>query len=75
MILWTILPPEMVMTPQDEAPSYEEISLQGTRLQVMPRGPREAVVVRLLTTDPAAYLNAAWQPGTVVTWQPRFSDQ
>lgn len=75
MILWTIWPPELVMAPQEEVPVYEEISLQGVRLQVMRRGPHEAVVVRLLTTDPAAYLNTALQPGTVIAWRPALSGQ
>lgn len=70
MILWTIFPPEMVWARQEEPPAYEEMYVQGVRLLAVRRGPQDAIVVRLLTTNPADYLNTSLQPGAVITLQP-----
>lgn len=71
MILWTIVPEEMVLADQNQPnPTYEEIEYAGQKVVAQKISQNEFRVVRLLTTDPSNYLRTELQPGTVITYKP-----
>ena len=70
MILWSIVPEEMVLSNVASQPDYEEIECSGLKCLVEKIGPRECRVVRLLTTDPSDYLRTELQPGAILTYEP-----
>jgi len=70
MILWSIVPVEMVLGNVDIQPAYEEIEYNGMKCLVEKTSPTQCRVVRLLTTDPSDYLRTEFQPGTMLTYEP-----
>lgn len=71
MILWTIVPEEVVYGDRNQPqPAYEEIDYAGQRVVAEKISQNEFRVVRLLTTDPFDYLRNELQPGTVITYKP-----
>lgn len=72
MILWTPMPLELVLEGR-EAPAAPvmEIEQEGRRLLITPVSGAQARLERLISTDPADYLNPDYQPGRVITFQPR----
>lgn len=70
MVLWTVLPLEMVLEASEKPPVYEEIEYEGTLLMVERLSPQACRIVRLLDTDPAAYLRPEFQPGSIVSYRP-----
>lgn len=67
-ILWTAMPVELVVDGlEPPAPAAADMVVEGRLLQVLP-GERAGtgIVQRLLSTDPQDYLDARWQPGTVI---------
>ncbi len=71
MILWTIVPEEVVYAdPNQTNPTYEEIEYAGQKIMAQKISQSEFRVVRLLTTDPSNYLRNELQPGTVITYKP-----
>lgn len=73
MILWSILPTEMVLDNVASPPDYEEVECSGMKCLVEKIGPRQCKVVRLLTTDPSDYLRTELQPGTILTYEPTLN--
>jgi hypothetical protein len=49
-------------------PAYEEISWKNATLLVEDTGRNTARVVRLISTDPADYLDPALQPGSTIQY-------
>ncbi|CVK17586.1 YlzJ-like family protein [Sporomusa sphaeroides] len=71
MILWTIVPEEVVYGDQNQPqPAYEEIEYAGQKVMAQKISHNEFRVVRLLTTDPLDYLRNELQPGTIITYKP-----
>lgn len=70
MLLWTVLPLELVLDGLDKPVAYEEIDYNGTALVVERLSPLTCRVVRLLSTDPAAFLRPEFQPGALVSFRP-----
>lgn len=70
MILWSIVPADMVLNNVTSLPDYEEIECSGMKCVVEKIGPRQCRIVRLLTTDPSHYLRTELQPGSVITYEP-----
>lgn len=71
MILWTIVPEEIIFAGQNQPVSaYEEIEYLGQKVMVEKIAQNEFRVVRLLTTIPANYLRSELQPGTVISYKP-----
>jgi len=69
MILWSIIPPDMVWGNVDPPSAYEEIEYNGMKCLVEKTNPTQYRVVRLLTTNPNDYLSTALQPGTIVSYE------
>lgn len=70
MVLWTVLPIDLVLDGLEKPVVYEEIDCAGTALVVERISPLECRVVRLLSTDPAAFLRPEFQPGAIVSYRP-----
>lgn len=70
MVLWTVIPIEMVMADPYQPPVYEEIDYAGVPLIVEKTGPVDCRIVRLISTNPQDYLRADIQPGVLLTYQP-----
>jgi len=70
MILWSILPADIVLDNIDSLPPYEEISYSGMKCLVEKTGSTQYRVIRLLTTNPKDYLRPELQPGTMLKYEP-----
>ncbi|MCX7779338.1 MAG: YlzJ-like family protein [Negativicutes bacterium] len=70
MIVWTVMPLDLVFGQEAIPASYEEIVYCGVRMLVEKAGPYESRIVRLLSTDPAVFLRPELQPGRIVTYKP-----
>ena len=68
MILWTVMPLDVVFPPAENAPSYEEVDVDGTKLIVERLSATEAKVIRIISSNPADFLNPNYQPGTRLTY-------
>jgi hypothetical protein len=74
MILWTVIPMEIVLrgVSDEQQPQYEELEYGNARLMVEKTGPSQYRVVRVISTDPTDYLRPEIQPGSKVVFQPVF---
>jgi len=70
MILYTVVPTHYVVSAEylarEDVPELIEVSLGGRKLLVEPMGPTTGKVARVLSTNPADYLDPALQPGQIV---------
>ncbi len=68
-MLWTIVPINIVMDgSESHQPIYTEIPWKSGILLVEEAGQNMVRVVRLLSTDPADYLEPAAQPGKIIEY-------
>ncbi|HAV20614.1 MAG: YlzJ-like family protein [Bacillota bacterium] len=63
MILYTVLPIETVLEGLGQERKFVDIQLKGLSLTVEPISMEEAVIVRVISTDPSHYLNPRLAPG------------
>ncbi len=77
MILYTVVPTHLVVSSEylarEEVPELVEVSLRGRKLLVEPTGPTSGRVARILSSDPADYLDPEIQPGQVVQFTSQHS--
>lgn len=68
MILYTMMPEELIFQQQQEAEATGRkiISRDGVSMEVEPSG-EGFQIVRLLSTDPAHYMDARWLPGSKIS--------
>ena len=62
-MLWTIVPVDELFGADDESGSVAEMSVGSVTVVVRSDGEGRRRVERLLSTNPADYLRAEWQPG------------
>ncbi|MFZ5814323.1 MAG: YlzJ-like family protein [Bacillota bacterium] len=63
-ILWSVVPMELVTEGmQPPMPPRAELVVEGRVLQVVPEGDGSATLIRLISADPADYLDPRFQPG------------
>lgn len=73
MILWTVMPLDLIFGPQETShPPYEEIEYTGTKMQVTRLSDNQWQIIRILSTDPNDYLRTDIQPGTILVNKPVF---
>lgn len=63
MILWTVMPEELIFSQESISSPYEEIEYAGTKMLVEKTSADQCRIVRLLSTDPNDYLRQDIQPG------------
>jgi hypothetical protein len=51
---------------------YIEMTIGGIMMQVEVVGLNQAKIIRLLSCQPNDYLNPAYMPGTMISYQPSF---
>lgn len=70
MILWTIMPLELVFGQEDISNNYDEIDYDGTKLMVEKVSVNQCRIVRILSSNPQDYLRDDIQPGVMLTYKP-----
>jgi hypothetical protein len=69
MILYTMMPQELVFPVQEEAYSQQMVvSYQGVPMMVEKMEERSYRIIRIVSTDPQHYLNEYMSPGTKITF-------
>ena len=71
MMLWTIYPAEVVLQAEEDPPRHEEV-VMGNRIFLCSQtegGQKQ--IQRLISTNPADYMNPQWQPGQILTTENR----
>jgi hypothetical protein len=69
MILYTMMPPELIFPYQTESPSTQQmVSYQGIPLLVELIDGQNAQVIRILSTDPQHYLDNQICPGAKISF-------
>jgi len=63
MILWTVIPEEIVMEGMDKPRRIKMVSWQGRQLLVEPGTNGRSRIVRLLSSDPNDFLDPEYAPG------------
>lgn len=74
MIHYTILPIESVMEGMEEVEKSTtfEVVMNGVTMQVRAVNPHQAMIVRLLSSNPQDFLNPQYSPGRMIEFQPTF---
>lgn len=67
MVLYTIIPEEIVFQSNEEISASQEIIYNGKRILVQPIDFKSFRIVQLISSDPSDYLLTDFQPGSVVT--------
>ncbi|GAA3406537.1 YlzJ-like family protein [Paenibacillus hodogayensis] len=71
MILYTVVPLEQVLEGADrELPETTEMTIHGVLMQIEQISPYQGKIVRLLTPEPAHYLNPDYAPGKLIDFRP-----
>jgi len=71
-IIYSPLPPETIWEGWDNFyPELQEIKVGNLTLQVEVLSFNQARIVRLLSTNPADYLDSPYQPGCILNFAPR----
>ncbi|WP_166237864.1 YlzJ-like family protein [Paenibacillus turpanensis] len=71
-MIHSIVPLEMIMEGSEDIEAPEEIEYGGLLMQVRYISANQAQIVRLISADPAPYLNPAYAPGTTIQLQPKL---
>lgn len=71
MILYTIYDPNVIFnngvySDQQIKPNYLEMNINGTMVQISQANGEEVQVERIISTNPADYLNPKLQPGCII---------
>lgn len=69
MILYSIIPAEMVFEGfegDDRQIGFIEMEYRGEKVLTSALGGNRYVISRLISTSPKAYLDPAFQPGTII---------
>lgn len=70
MILYTVLPLELVLEGIDRERTFTDVEINGITMTVEQVSANEAVIVRIISTDPQHFLDPALQPGGRVRLTP-----
>ncbi|MCU9612047.1 YlzJ-like family protein [Caldibacillus lycopersici] len=76
MILYTIIPQELIFETEQKALENKErfVHYQGIPVAIEPVNGNEVRVTKILSTDPTHYLNSNCFPGAVLSiWDGHFS--
>ena len=74
MILWTVMPLELVFSQEEIKNPYEQINYAGADVMVERISDTERRIVRILSTDPQDFLRDDIKPGVVLTYKPVISE-
>ena len=63
MILYTVIPIETVLEGLSEERSFVDVQIGNVTLVIEPISLDEAIIVRMISTNPYDYLNPSFSPG------------
>ncbi|HHT48735.1 MAG TPA: hypothetical protein GXZ98_05525 [Firmicutes bacterium] len=68
MLFYSIYPLEVILAEEgEEKPEqWREVEVEGKKVLVTINSRGEQIITRLLSTDPADYLDPRWSPGNVI---------
>jgi hypothetical protein len=73
MTIHSIVPMEIIFAGMEQQTyDYIEMTIGGIMMQVEVVGLNQAKIIRLLSCQPNDYLNPAYMPGTMISYQPSF---
>lgn len=73
MILYTMLPEEMIFPQQEESyQNQQTIEISGGQLLVEPISANSYKIVRLISSDASLYLNENYSPGKIIELKPNL---
>lgn len=67
MILYSIIPVEIVFGLTDQKVKYMETEYLGEKIEVAQLDDKNYVITRLLSTRPSSFLNPKLQPGNIIS--------
>lgn len=67
MMIYSIVPPEVIFAENTEFRHYEEIAYLGKKLLVQPKDERTYQIVQLISSEPNDFLATEFSPGTIIT--------
>lgn len=67
MVIHSIVPLEIILDGHDQLAAPDEIEYGGVIMHVERLGGGQARIVRLISPDPAHYLQPHLQPGSIIT--------
>jgi len=73
LILYTILPLELVMSVEENQTPFHEFEIDGVTLVVQPTAAGMGKIIQIKSTDPSVYLRPEFQPGQQVLLSPSRS--
>ncbi len=65
-MIYTIVPHDQVFSEKGETTNYKQLEIGGISLLVEPISHTTCKIVKLLSTNPAHYLDTQYQPGTII---------
>jgi hypothetical protein len=75
MLLYTLVPMEAIFDEEEEHGSSNKkqtLSVAGVMLEVQQASDSEFEVVKLISSNPAHYLDSRFQPGKIITLKPQW---
>lgn len=72
MVMYTIVPLEIVFGDDEERPAKSRLTLDvgGVKLEVEQSASNEYEIIRLISSNPSDYLNEKYQPGRKIAMYP-----
>jgi len=75
MVIYTLVPPELLIYDDSVKPQFKEIRIGEVALQIEDQKDGTAKVVRMISSNPQDYLDIKFQPGTVLNYTLLFESQ
>lgn len=76
MIIHTVMPDAVVHPEGDEvdelAKKQQFIEVEGRNVLIEPVSENACKIVRLISSDPADFMNARFQPGKIIPYKPQI---
>lgn len=70
MILYTIANPEQVLEGIEKERVFQEVEIQGVKVEIEPINLNQGRIVKVISTDCQDYLNQRLQPGNIIRYSP-----
>ncbi len=66
MLIWTIIPEDLVFAGIENVKSGREVMYCGRRLLVSPMPEGKMCIMRVISSNPRDFMDPRFQPGTVI---------
>lgn len=72
MIIYSVIPQELMFPPEYDFSAQSVVEIDGIPMLVEQVSGAQCKVIRLLSSDPNDYLNAAYSPGQLLPFTPNI---